>query len=362
MRNYLKRACTLILLILFVSVTSASVSLNLTQPSGNLEVIKGQSFNVQANVSCELSDCINFSVGLKIPNLETLTYDFSITPENDCFSGTCLAKPDGNGPLYIASGQGIWGCGKCFSGPTWAGAEMRQLVDMGCIPGMKNIQGVSLCFATDNGERWDLVFNSWPVGGVGKFVYTRSIERGLLDVTQNSLPFFITSSGNPTMLTFNAGESQIINFTIKATGNIGTYSSLVLFAADQEVPIAINIKENTQIPENNTNSTVIDNSTNTNILPIPIANTNSQTSRHRHITNGPTTISANSRNISKEVTGSAMVNPITITGSAISTNETNYSHSLWVIFGVIFFILLLIVLFVIIRRRENAFRPYHIKV
>lgn len=239
------------ILIANLSILSAELNIELNPNNANLEIVENNLFNITAKISCISSNCNNFSFGLKIPNLQITNYNFSTSSQPDCFGGTCLTKPEGNGPLYNVSGKINWGCGKCFSNPLFAGENMRSLIDISCISGMKNIAGINLCVETENGEKWDLIFNNWPVGGIGDFVYTRNIERGIIKTTE-SQPFYITSPQNLDNFNLNSGESKELTFELKATGQINQNYNLIFFASDKESnPITISIKQAAQIETTN---------------------------------------------------------------------------------------------------------------
>jgi len=319
---------------------SASVSLSIIQPTGTLDVIKDQTFNVLVNVSCSDSDCNNVLAGLKIPNLETVTYDFIDTSVQDCFGGTCLARPN-KGPPYNISGSSNWGCGKCASGPVWIGIDMRGLAP-GCVVGMTAITGVNLCFEANNGERWDVIFSEWPAGGSGNLVYTRSIERGILR-TSSATPFYINTGDNPLVLSLTAGSSQLLNFSIKATGNIGSYSNLVVFASDQESSIAnINIKEDTVIPPQEESS-----------------DTSSKSSTHRrsYVDSGSISITEDSTNVENSETVSNKVSTLALTGSAVNSSGSSKFSGLfwWSLFGIIFIGLVGLLIFVAFKKRASYY-------
>jgi len=224
-----------------------SASVGILSPVNNVEVIQNQSLVFRANVVCDKDVCNNFSVGLVIPDLESVNYDFS-NNLSDCFDGVCLSKPSGNGPLNISSGQGSWACGQCFSGPVFIGKNMRNLTTVfspnGCMTGLADIVGVSLCFKAGDNNLWNVVFSSWPAGGGGRdFVYTRTKEKGLIGTSQDSLPFFINSSGNPLVLSLTKDQSQEVSFSVVAKGTIGETFGLKVFFGDQ-LSEAVNVKIN----------------------------------------------------------------------------------------------------------------------
>ena len=326
----LKKYSYLLILILFFSCSVSAISLNLNQPTGTLEIVKGNAFNVLATVNCDSSSgCYNFSVGLKIPNLEKITHDFSGAEANDCFGGTCLTKPEGNGPLYTLSGNSNWGLGKCFSGPVWVGSDMKQLA--GKIGGMRNIEGVDLCFETDSGEKWDLQFSSWPVGGIGNFVYTRSIERGLLTNHQSSFPFYFNSEENPLVLNLNSGESYHVNFSIVAVGNVGNYSNLVLFASDREANLpSINIKSNDSVQNSSTSeSTKI-------------------TAHHSSNKIYSDSIQVSVNNPNKTISSSEEEKSLLLTGD-VSKSKDGW-NLFWIISGIVLLVLLILVF--LLKRKD----------
>lgn len=341
------------ILVYSVSGVFASVSLNIIQPTGTLDVIKDQTFNILVNISCSGSDCNNFSAGLKIPNLETKTITFPDISPNDCFDGTCLATPEGGGPIYFESGQGVWGCGKCFSGPIWAGSDIRQLVDVGCVTGMKFIAGVNLCFAANNGKRWDFKFNSWPVGGIGKTIYTRSIEKGLLSTSPNSLPFYISSGENLLILSLTSGESKTINFSVNANGNIGSYSNLVLFASDSELILpTLNIKAGEIITPINNSVNTTNNYTESQpvTLPLPVVSTTSHRSSNRN------------KNIARQIDNSSTIVNITqqensaIELKSLTENSSiNKFPKIVYLLEVLALIVLLIIFIILIFKRRSKF-------
>lgn len=317
-----KYFCSILVLFLSFCFVSASVSLNINQPTGTVEVTKDSSFNIQATISCAATDCKNIEVGLKIPNVKEVTYNFSEKTSDDCFGGTCLTKPIGNGPLSNSSGSINWGGGKCSQNPIWGGEDIRNLVTLGYISGMKLVAGKDLCVETDNGEKWDLKFSSWPAAGVGDFVYTRTRDEGLLGKIQNSLPFYVSSGQNPIILNLNAGESSNLNFSVMAVGDIGSYSNLVLFASDQEKPVNVNIIANTS--------------------DTPVEKTTTHHSSSGRGTSDSVIVFENNsykENSNQEKTTSEET-PITLTGKVIDKKESSS-------FGVLFWILVLVFLIVL---------------
>ncbi len=325
-----------LVLVLFSLNVSASVSLNVIQPTGTLEVIKDQTFNILVNISCSDSDCNNVLVGLKIPNLENVTYDFVNNSVQDCFGGTCLARP-AKGPPYNISGNSNWGCGKCSSNPIWIGIDMRNLAP-GCASGMATITGVDLCFETNNGENWNIIFSEWPVGGAGNLVYTRSIERGILSTTV-STPFYLNSGGNPLVLNLAAGNYQLLNFSVKASGNPGYYSNLVAFASDQDSsPRSINILE---LPI---------------ITPPESETSTSSGSSHRsssHIESGSISITEDSTT-TNSVSAIEYTQTVELTGQAIESNNSFEFEKLfwWFALGIVFIVLLIVFLLILFKKRS----------
>jgi hypothetical protein len=249
----LKRANLIyeIALILVLSLSLIPAELEITVNNPSQEVFQNSIFNITVAVKCNTT-CNNFSVGIKIPDLEKVRYNFSESEQPDCFGGTCLSKPEGKGPLYLSQGNANWGCGKCFLNPIFSGQRMTNLVEIGCVNGMKNIAGVNLCLETDNKERWDIVFQSWPVGGSGDFVYERSIEKGILRST-DSKPFYIINNEN-LLLNFLEGQSKTIIFELNATGEINQNYNLILFAGDKDSD-SIRVKILQQPPVNTANQT-----------------------------------------------------------------------------------------------------------
>lgn len=108
-------------------------------------------------------------------NAETVSYYHANGDSNeDCFGGTCLSMNQSGGPVYNTLGDANWGCGECGDVSIWAGEDMRQLKKKGCVDNMTEIIGVKLCLEVDNGEKWDIVFNTWSSSGSSEFGYNRS--------------------------------------------------------------------------------------------------------------------------------------------------------------------------------------------
>jgi hypothetical protein len=333
------------ILVYLASGVFASVSIEVIQPIGALDVIKGQTFNVLVNVSCSDSDCDNVLAGLKIPNLQTKTFTFSDTTPNDCFGGTCLKAPGGWVSINV-SGNANWGCGKCFSNPLWMGPILANISKTknpnGCVANMTAVTGANLCLETDDGEKWDILFSNWPREGDGDFIYFRSIERGLLD-TSSSTPFYLDSGDNPLVLSLDAGSSELLNFSVKASGNIDSYSNLVAFVSDQESsPLTINIID-------------------TPIVITPNVTESDTSSKNSHHSSSSRDVDSGSISITEGSEASAVgvinnIESVELTGNAVKNNSKGIAPLLlWLGLGLVFVVLLSVFIILVFKRRNRFY-------
>jgi len=132
---------------------------------------------------------------------------------------------DFKGPVFNLSGEQQWGCGECDSVSFW-GSDLKDM-HPSCVDGMKHIPGVDLCFIADNDNEWDIVFSKWSSADRSEFEYTRSHGGGLLSSDSQETPFYVDGD-NPKTISLSAGESSLVIFPIKASGNSGSDSDFVL--------------------------------------------------------------------------------------------------------------------------------------
>jgi hypothetical protein len=93
--------------------------------------------------------------------------------EKDCFGGTCFTM-DKKGPIYNLSGAISFACGKCSNDIKWVEGDIRKLKESGCVSGMRDLPGKSICFQVSDSSKWDVVFEIWSAAGSDEFKYSRS--------------------------------------------------------------------------------------------------------------------------------------------------------------------------------------------
>lgn len=150
-------------------------------------------------------------------------YHENASLKEDCFGGTCLSMPL-KGPVYATSGASNWGCGPCNDVSMWVGKDAKQLAKKAkCMDGMENINGVKLCLETDNGERWDVVFNTWSSAGSSEFGYLRYnacgseiLNEGKLGISD--IDFSIKGFGDENIYWYPLDEAEI-EFNIENNGD-----------------------------------------------------------------------------------------------------------------------------------------------
>jgi hypothetical protein len=324
------------ILILFVCVIcsfNVLASVNLISPIGNIEVIQNESFSVSMKILCDIDSCDGFSSGLIISDLETKNYNFSSSSSPDCFGGVCLAKPQSKGPLMISEGTGSWGCGKCFSASSFIGTNMKDLVPT-CFGGMTEIMNVNLCFKTET-DYWNVVFSSWPIGGNGDFVYTRTKEKGFLRVNY-STPFYINSGQNLQIVNLNKGQNLQIDFLVIATGEINSSYKITSFFGEESSSFDVKIIDPKPIA-NNINPTIVN----------PVSNNDKKSENRNSGRNNGVVVALEN---SSQVAAGSLVNSNVILNDNLSTgSDKNYNWLLWIL-SFIILIGLLFVLFFVLKR------------
>lgn len=329
-----------LMLVFTLSFSLAEITIDLGNTPSAIEVFNGNSFNLTARINCAISDCNNISIGLMIPHTETNTINFSQSPGKDCFDGTCLIKPEGNGPLENVSGKVSWGCGKCYDNPIFVGENMKDLVESGCLSGMRNIVGVSLCVKTNNEAVWDLTFSHWPIGGIGDFVYTRIKDREIIKNSESS-PFYIISK-DLAPLNLKSSQSTLVTFEVKTNGEVNQNYALAFFSGYQETPaIKVAIKPVEIVVENTTN-TIIESDSNKG---------HTSASQTYYGPSSQLPLNASTMEVSPDTNDSDQK----LTGKII-LSQTSKHISIWKILGIVFVILLVIfiALIVLINKKPKS--------
>jgi len=230
-----------VLICFMVGVVGAEVNFDIVYPDLDIEVIEDTYFNFSVNVSCSETDCGDIEVSLRNPILEEVEYyhdNVSGATESDCFDGTCLTM-ELRDSVFNLSGDQLWGCGKCNEVSFWE-SNLKNM-NPNCVSGMRNVPGVDLCFVADNGNEWDLVFSKWSSAGSSEFEYTRIRYGGILVDEDSSGDNFYVDGDNPRVVNLSEGELELVIFSVKASGIVGTDSDFVLFVGNESSE-EINVK------------------------------------------------------------------------------------------------------------------------
>lgn len=205
-----------------------------------IEVVEDTYLNFTVNVSCTGSDCGDIEVSLMIPVLEEVKYfhDGSLGVDNqDCFdesSDVCVTRGSSGSPYNAGTESVSIGWGDCNNVSDWYavnnnGWKAIKNEKLGGGQNMPLVVGHDLCFDAGELGMWDVVFSVWDSDG--NFEYTRIQERGLVD----------TEDENPRFVNLNEGEFELVVFSVKASGDVGSDYDFVLLVGDERSE-GINVK------------------------------------------------------------------------------------------------------------------------
>jgi hypothetical protein len=238
------------------------ITISLFDPEEDINVIQDQFFDFTVNVSClNIVDCGEINVTLN-PPCEGTTISYETPIGTTCSSEysaahACSNAIDGNtGSHWLGDGSGL---------PQWI------YFDLGtekCISGVKaDIYGPDVPMTmdiqvSDDASSWTTVVSDWtvPIGDTwqevtfteitGRYVrlyektsaraygncdefqvLTRAAGAGAkVSTVPGDTPFYTTDS-NPITINLNAGESQLVTWSVNATGDVST-SHTFLASAD----------------------------------------------------------------------------------------------------------------------------------